>query len=136
MHYCGKKKDAKNPTLGFGTKQVAKTVLATIGLMRFKNIAEKAETHINKLSPTKVLLYFDLNGIIVLICIFVYENIVFIICKRLELRELYASRPFDIKINYNKKNENKTLIFLLVCPFVATAQTKYFLMQLGCQNTS
>jgi hypothetical protein len=54
MHYCGKK-DAKNPTLGFGRQQVAKTVLATIGLMRFKNIAEKAETHINKLSPTKVL---------------------------------------------------------------------------------
>jgi hypothetical protein len=31
----------------------------------------KAETHINKLSPTKVCRILDLNGIIVLICIFV-----------------------------------------------------------------
>jgi hypothetical protein len=36
-----------------------------------KNIAEKAETHINKLSEQRFCRILDLNGIIVLICIFV-----------------------------------------------------------------
>jgi hypothetical protein len=49
------KKMQKNPTLYLDTSQ---RLYWYDNLMRFKNIAEKAETHINKLSPTKVLPYF------------------------------------------------------------------------------